>query len=355
MLSLFNLKILSIPVLFVEIGLELLFKGLELMTLIQGKALVIAQPELLTVILYYLLLFSLKYVYQKRYIDLKARNFKIWKLLIPGLLMLVIISFFINPVSGNLEIDYLAVGQGDGILIQFPNGEKMLIDTGPPGSDGRNVEYSIISYLNYLGIKRLDYLLISHFDADHAGGIPHLLERKNIRTIMIPPYTEQTNLHLKLAAGIKKKTKVNILTAGMEFKISGCQFKVLNPSPDKISEDRNENSIVFLLKHQESSFLFTGDLSKTGEKRIVKNYNLPKIDILKAGHHGSKTSSGKILLEELKPKLAVISVGRNNFGHPSEEVINRFKDLKIQYLRTDQSGMIKITSDGKNIFLNTFK
>lgn len=355
MLSLFNLKILSIPVLFIEMGLELLFKGLELMTLIQGKALVIAQPELLTVILYYLLLFSLKYVYQKRHIDLKARNFKIWKLLIPGLLMLVIISFFINPVSGNLEIDYLAVGQGDGILIQFPNGKKMLIDTGPPGSDGRNVEYSIISYLNYLGIKKLDYLLISHFDADHAGGIPHLLERKNIRTIMIPPYTEQTNLHLKLAAGIKKKTKVNILTAGMEFEISGCQFKVLNPSPDKISEDRNENSIVFLLKHQERTFLFTGDLSKTGEKRIVKNYNLPKIDILKAGHHGSKTSSGKILLEELKPKLAVISVGRNNFGHPSEEVINRFKDLKIQYLRTDQSGMIKITSDGKNIFLNTFK
>ncbi|TDP94708.1 competence protein ComEC [Halanaerobium saccharolyticum] len=355
LLSLLSLNFFLPAALLAELGLEILFKGLKLMVLIQGKTLVIAQPELFTVILYYLFLFSLPYVYQKRYIYLKAKNFKIWQLIVPGLLILIISSFFLSPVSENLEIDYLAVGQGDGIFIQFPNGENMLIDTGPPGSEGRNVEYSIISYLNYLGIKTIDYLMISHFDADHAGGIPHLLQRKEIKTILIPPYKEPTALHSQLAAGSKKESQINFLTAGMAFKISGCQFKVLNPDSNKLSKNRNENSLVFLLKHQNSNFLFTGDLSEAGEEMIVKNYNLPKIDILKAGHHGSNTSSSKFLLEEIKPKLAVISVGRNNFGHPSKEVINRFDDLNIKYLRTDQRGMIKVISDGKKIYFDTFR
>lgn len=355
LLSLLSLNFILPAALLAELGLEILFKGLKLMVLIQGDTLVIAQPELFIVILYYLLLFSLPYIYQKRYIYLKAKNFKIWQWIVPGLLILIISSFFLSPVSKNLEIDYLAVGQGDGIFIQFPNGENMLIDTGPPGSEGRNVEYSIISYLNYLGIKTIDYLMISHFDADHAGGIPHLLQRKEIKTILIPPYKEPTVLHTQLAAGSKKESQINFLTAGMVFEISGCQVKVLNPELNKLSEDRNENSLVFLLKHQNSNFLFTGDLSAAGEEMIVKNYNLPKIDILKAGHHGSKTSSSKFLLEEIKPKLAVISVGRNNFGHPSKEVINRFDNLNIKYLRTDQRGMIKVISDGQKIYLDTFR
>jgi len=353
--SFISLNLLKVPVLLVSLGLKILFAGLELMTSIQGKALIIAHPKVIIVIFYYLLLFSLPYVYQKRYINLKARQYRIWRLIVPVLLTIVIISFFINPTSGNLEINYLAVGQGDGILIQFPDGKNMLLDTGPPGSEGRNIEYSIISYLNYLGIRSLDYLMISHFDADHAGGLSHLLQRKNVKSIMIPPYLQKTDLHYQLAAEIDKDSKVNFLTAGMSFKIADCYFKILNPAPDNISEDRNENSIVFLLKYKKRNFLFTGDLSKDGEAKIIKKYNLPEIDILKVGHHGSKSSSGKIMLSQLKPKLAIISVGRNNFGHPAREVINRFNKLKIKYLRTDQQGMIKIISDGQNIKLNTFK
>jgi competence protein ComEC len=101
--------------------------------------------------------------------------------------------------------------------------------------------------------------------------------------------------------------------------------------------------------------LFTGDLSKEGEARIVNDYNLSKIDVLKAGHHGSKTSSGEILLEKTKPQLAVICVGRNNFGHPAEEVIKRFEDKSIKYLRTDRQGMIKVVSDGDKISYSSFR
>ncbi|MEC9489606.1 MAG: DNA internalization-related competence protein ComEC/Rec2, partial [Halanaerobiales bacterium] len=356
LLSLVSLNFFGPLAILIELGLKLLFNGFKLMTLIQGRPLVIAKPELITVFFYYLFLFAIPYIYQKRYIFLKARKYQFWQKTVPLFLFLIIIFLFYNPASDNLEINFLAVGQGDGIFIQFPGGKNMLIDTGPPGRDGRNIEYNIISYLNHLGISSLDYLMISHFDADHAGGLPHLLQRKKVKNIMIPPYHQQTKLHQQLAAGIRENnSKLHFLTAGMNFKIADCSLKILNPEPGKIREDRNENSIVFLLSYGNNKFLFTGDLSKAGEARIVKDYNLAKIDVLKAGHHGSKTSSGEILLDAVKPELAVISVGRNNFGHPAAEVIKRFNNKSINYLRTDQRGMITLISDGQNIYLNCYR
>lgn len=356
LLSLLSAELFSAAVFLIEYFLEILFKGLELMTFIQGRALVIAEPELIIIILYYLLLFTLPILYKKRYIYLRARKFIFWQKLSIFLLIIIISLFFIKAKPNNLEISFAAVGQGDGIFIQFPGGKNMLVDTGPPGIDGRNVEYSIISYLNYLGLSKIDYLMISHFDADHAGGISHLLRRKKIKNILIPPFKEKTIFHNLLAEElVNKNIKLNYLTADISFEISECRIDILNPEPDLIKEDRNENSIVFLLTYQKNKFLFTGDISKKGEARIVENYELPEIDILKAGHHGSRTSSGEILLDALKPELAVISVGQNNFGHPSAEVIERFKEKSINYLRTDQNGMIKMISDGENIFLKTFR
>ncbi len=356
LLSLLSLNFFSPLAILIEGGLKLLFYGFKVMTLIQGKPLVIARPKLITIFFYYLCLFAIPFIYRKRYIYLKARKYKFWQKAVPISLLLIIAFLFYNPVSNNLEINFLAVGQGDGIFIQFPGGKNMLIDTGPPGSEGRNIEYSIISYLNYLGINSLDYLMISHFDADHAGGLPHLLQRKKVENILIPPYNRKTKLHQQLAAGLSESnSKLHFLTAGINFKIAGCSLEILNPEPEKIKEDRNENSIVFLLGYRKNKFLFTGDLSKAGEARIVKNYNLTKIDVLKAGHHGSKSSSGEILLDAVSPELAVISVGRNNFGQPSAEVIKRFKRKSINYLRTDQKGMIKLISDGQNIYLKCFR
>ncbi|TDO85457.1 competence protein ComEC [Halanaerobium saccharolyticum] len=356
LLSLVSLNFFGSLAILIELGLKLLFNGFELMTLIQGRPLVIARPKLITIFIYYLFLFAIPFIYRKRYIWLKARKYKLWQKIVPISLLLIIAFLFYNPPPDNLEINFLAVGQGDGIFIQFPGGQNMLIDTGPPGKEGRNIEYSIISYLNYLGVSTVDYLMISHFDADHAGGLPHLLQRKKVKNIMIPPYHERTKLHHQLAEGLSEgNSKLYFLTAGVHFKIAGCSLEILNPESNRIKEDRNENSIVFLLRYRKNKFLFTGDLSKAGEARIVKDYNLDKIDVLKAGHHGSKTSSGEILLDAVRPELAVISVGRNNFGHPSAEVIRRFKRKSISYLRTDQRGMIKLISDGQNIYFNCFR
>ena len=356
LLSFIIINFISPFVLLAELGIEYLFKGLKLMNLIQGRSLVVAEPELITVLLYYILLFMLPFIFQERRIFIKSQKFRLWKKTVPIFLVLIIISFFLKTAPTNLEINYLAVGQGDGIFIRFPGGENMLIDTGPPGSDGRNIEYNIISYLNYLGVSSIDYLMISHFDADHAGGLQHLLQRKKIKNIMLPPYQQETIFHKQLAAALNQNDyQIYFLTAGDKLKIADCSLKILNPEADKIRNDRNENSIVFLLSHQKQKFLFTGDLSKEGEARIVNDYNLPKIDVLKAGHHGSNTSSSQILLNRLRPDLAVISVGRNNFGHPSAEVIKRFEKRSIKYLRTDRQGMIKVISDGEKIYFNSFK
>lgn len=353
--SLFSLSILKAFTILAEIGLDLLFKGLKLMTSIQGRSLVIAEPDLIFIFLYYIFLFMLPFIFYKRYIYVKAKKFLFWKKTVPLILILILLSFFINKVPKNLVISFIAVGQGDGIFIQFPNGKNMLVDTGPPGNKGRNIEYSIISYLNYLGIRDIDYLMISHFDADHAGGISHLLQRKQVKNILIPPFKEKTELHNQLETAKNNYFNLNYLTAGISFKISECTLKILNPKTNNLNLDRNENSIVFLLTYKNRKFLFTGDLSKKGETRIVNDYNIKNIDVLKAGHHGSKTSSGEVLLDAINPQLAVISVGRNNFGHPSAEVLERFKQKSIKYLRTDQSGLIKIVSNGESVFFNTFR
>lgn len=357
LLSLFIFNYLGFFVFIIEFALKILFSALNLMTEIQGLAFVVAHPHIIMVICYYLLLFSLVFIYQKRYLTFQAEKFIIWKKVIPAVFLILVISFFINFDSDLLEVNYLAVGQGDGIFIKFPNGKNMIIDTGPPGNDGRKIEHSLISYLNYYGIKKIDYLMISHFDADHVGGMPHLLKRKKVQNVLIPPFKEKTSFHQSLEQELNKnkKLQLNYLKMGSSLNISNCSLKILNPQTDYLSDDRNENSLVFLLKYGKRKFLFTGDLSKEGENRIIDQNPFGKIDILKAGHHGSNTSSGEKLLLHSAPKLAVISVGRNNFGHPSPEVLKRFKENKVEYLRTDKSGRIKVSSDGENIWLNSFK
>lgn len=356
LVSLFFINFLKPAVILVELSLDLLFSALKMMTAIQGRAFVVASPAVLLVIIYYLLLFALPLLYKNYIIELKAKKLKLWRQSLTVIFIFILILFFIKVDSGFLELNYLAVGQGDGAFIKFPGGKNMIVDTGPPGNDGRRVEYNLISFLNHEGIKKIDYLLISHFDADHVGGIAHLFARKEIKNILIPPFREKTIFHQQLEEILAKKN-VNLiyLKEEMCFKIAGCSLEIYNPPRDHIFADRNENSIVFLLSYQQNKFLFTGDLSKKGEKRIIKEYQPGKIDILKAGHHGSNTSSCNEFLSHCQPKLAVISVGRNNFGHPAAAVLKRMEENKVNYLRTDQSGLIKAISNGREIRIKSFK
>lgn len=355
--SLISINLLASVAFIIEFALKILFVLLEFMTELQGLPLVIAAPNLFHVFIYYICLFLLPVLYQKYYIyfNIKKKLFQQKVILI--IFVLTLILFFIKIDSGLLEIDFISVGQGDGIFIKFPDGKNMLIDTGPSGSDGCSAEYTIVSYLNYIGVRNLDYVLISHFDADHVGGLIHLLKRKEIDKILIPPFKQKTIYHYQLEKEMKanKNVKIEYLTENMNLKISGCKLQILNPERRNLFQDRNENSAVLLLKFGLKKFLFTGDLSKKGENRIAKTYELNNLDVLKIGHHGSNTSTGEKLLAESSPRLAVISVGENNFGHPSPQVISRLNKFKVKHFRTDRDGLVKVISNGKNIFFKTYR
>lgn len=355
--SLISINLLAPFAFIIEFALKILFLLLEFMTDLQGLPLVISAPNLFHIFIYYICLFLLPLLYQKYYIYFNIKKNLFWRKAVLTIFILTLIMFFVKIDSGLLEIDFISVGQGDGIFIKFPDGKNMLIDTGPPGSDGRSAEYTIVSYLNHIGVRNLDYVLISHFDADHVGGLIHLLKRKEIDKILIPPFKQKTIYHYQLEKEMKsnKNFKIEYVTENINFTTSGCKLQILNPQSSNFFEDRNENSAVLLLKYGLKKFLFTGDLSKKGENRIIKDYDLSNLDLLKIGHHGSNTSTGKKLLAESRPRLAVISVGKNNFGHPSPQVISRLNKFKIRHFRTDRDGLVKVVSNGKNIFFKTYR
>jgi competence protein ComEC len=332
-----------------------MFRSLEFMSFIQGDMLVLAEANIILIILYYILLFSIPYLFKKRIIFLKAKKYKKLQYISALLFLIVFSLFFIRFNSGLLEVNFLAVGQGDGIYIRFPNNENMIIDTGPPGKDGRQIEHNIISFLNYKGVKKIDYLIITHFDSDHSGGLKHLLERKKVKNIFISKHNQEPLInYLENIVKQNNYTKLFYISEQNSFKIDECLLNFLNPPKNKISKDKNENSIVFNLEYGRYKFLFTGDLSKEGENRILDKHHISNINILKLGHHGSRTSTGSRLLDECTPELAVISVGKNNYGHPAGEVLDKLEQRNISFLRTDKHGAVIIRTDGNKIYFETF-
>ncbi|MDD3383188.1 MAG: DNA internalization-related competence protein ComEC/Rec2 [Bacilli bacterium] len=229
------------------------------------------------------------------------------------------------------EVSFIDVGQGDCTLINYKNNlGNILIDTG--GSSYYDYATKrIIPYLKAKGIKSLDYVIISHDDFDHNGALPSLLTNFKVKKV----YNRENFETIK----IKNEKIINI--------------------NNKDYSNNNDNSLVIYLKACKLNFLFTGDISSIVEKNIIQEYPTLKVDVLKISHHGSKTSSSEEFLEVLKPILAVISVGKNNFyGHPSIETLARLNKMNIKYYRTDLNGTIIITKMNnyilkiKEIFIN---
>ncbi|MFC4618054.1 DNA internalization-related competence protein ComEC/Rec2 [Camelliibacillus cellulosilyticus] len=252
------------------------------------------------------------------------------------------------------SVTFIDVGQGDSFLIQLPHrGGTMLIDTGgnlpfakqpwqrkrKPFNVGRDV---VLKELKGYGINKIDWLVLTHEDFDHIEGLTGLLGKIPIGTILISDYfqpTEPIKAWFQKARGLGIHLKQ--LTAGDQWRKGSAAFKVLGP--DRSTADSNNRSIVMEAWLGGVTWLFTGDLEKEGEQRLVKDYPNLRVDVLKAGHHGSKTSSSERFLKLIRPKLAVISVGKNNrYGHPHPSVVNRLKDMAIPTLRTDQNGAIRV-------------
>ena len=268
------------------------------------------------------------------------------------LLFIFISILYIKPsLNKNTYVYFIDVGQGDSTLIVTENNKSILIDTGGKLSykteswKQKNKEFnlmssSVIPFFKSIGLKKIDYLLITHGDADHAGYALELLNNFKV----INKYTNKGRKNT-----LEKKININSLETKY-MSIDNIEIYSLN---NNIYNNENKDSLVLLIKIYNKNFLFMADADKEVEKTIIEKYNLKNIDFLKVGHHGSKTSTGVSFINKINPKYSIISVGKNNkFGHPNTETLETLKNSKIK--RTDKAGTIKITINKNESLINTY-
>lgn len=264
-----------------------------------------------------------------------------------------------SALDNSLTIEFIDVGQGDSILIRGKEG-NYLIDTGGDIFGQFHVgENILLPYLEKQGIFKLKGVFISHFDMDHCGSLPYLMDNIDIENLYIGYVDEGNELYRLIKdKATEKRIPIYILKKGEFLKLaSNTHALVVGPDKgllDVPKREGNDLSLVLLIKHLDKKILFTGDIEREGERNVVESLKTT-VDLLKVPHHGSNTSSSVEFLEKLKPKAAVISVGRNNmFGHPHGEVIKRYEENNINLYRTDKLGLIRAHLDREDFVINGF-
>lgn len=254
------------------------------------------------------------------------------------LILFILLFLKIKPMfNRNTILYFLDVGQGDSLLIRTKNNKSIMVDTGGKLTykkekwelKNRNFDIeknTIIPFIKSIGINKIDYLFLTHGDADHCGNSKSLIDSFNVKKV----YLNKGKIN-----NCEKKANGNILYEDY-LKIDNVIVHSLNNGN---YNDENSLSMVLLLLIDNYKILLMGDAPKSVEEQIIKKNNLNNIDLLKVGHHGSNTSSSKNFIGHIKPKYSIISVGENNkFGHPKESVLNNLDDSKIY--RTDEDGSI---------------
>jgi competence protein ComEC len=251
------------------------------------------------------------------------------------------------PASGSIfTVSFLDVGQADAILVS--DGEHAaLVDAGNNG-DGNDV----VEYIRSRGLTKLDFAIGTHPDEDHVGGLDTVMRSIETDTLIIPEKAGTTNTYRDvLAAAQDGGVRVTAAEAGSEYDIGSFRMSVFGPV--KTYSDTNSNSVVVKITYGNTSFLMTGDIEQDAERDIVSmGYDL-ECDVLKAAHHGSETSSSYIFLRAANPRMVVISCGADNqYGHPHEAALSRYRDLGATVYRTDTMGTVIMESNGETITVN---
>ena len=255
------------------------------------------------------------------------------------------------PKAGaKLKIHYIDVGQGDSEFIELPNGQCMLIDAGIP-EQGPNV----VSYVKGLGRSKIDYIICTHPHADHIGGMTDVVNSFNIGQIYMPRTSDSdtptTKVYRNLLSAIQSKgLSIHTAKAGVNIINSGNLSANLIAPCGTDYHDLNQYSAVMMLQYGNNKFLFMGDAGNVSEDEISVNV---QADVLKVGHHGSRTATGQEFLNKVHPKYAVIEVGRgNSYGHPTAQTLGRLQSIGETIYRTDSDGTIIFTSDSKTITID---
>ena len=277
---------------------------------------------------------------------------KIW-----GFLSSLIAFLLYRSVSG-LRIDFIDVGQGDGILLETKK-QVVLVDGGSTQLKKLG-EQRLEPLLKSRGIRKIDMAFVSHGDQDHISGLMWLLEEDTgieIGRLFLPLPGKGEEIYEKLeSAAARKGVKADYICAGDLIQSGKLSLSCLYPYRDTLSSDRNGHSEVLLAEYGDFSMLLMGDLGTEGEAEIAEVWDEKKqVQILKAGHHGSSTSSSELFLDTVRPQIAVLSYGKDNsYGHPHPEVIERLEERGIASWATEEQGMITVRTDGKELEIQGF-
>ncbi len=333
--------LLKVMILVVEWSSALPFAGLQT-----------ARPSFLWILIYFTMLASvLAAAYNRK------QAFK-------GLVFVFLILIAINawkPIfqKEKLRVTFFDVGQGDAALFEYPDGSNMLIDCGERSEHFDCGEQVIAPYLLQNGIQTLDVLVVTHTHSDHCGGAPFLIRNFDVKRLVLPATSDTINA-LKIQLDSLARSLTVERTNPFAGDIIECgkygKAMVLHPDSGMINHvnehpaELNNASLVMLVPWGQFKFFLTGDAEKESESRFLQYGDLLNCDVLKVGHHGSDTATGKALLDKTSPQYAVVSVGhRNRFGLPSDSLMQEIVDRGTQVLRTDRDGAIVFETDGELI------
>jgi competence protein ComEC len=252
-----------------------------------------------------------------------------------------------------LEVSFLNIGQGDASLIQIPGGQSILIDGGPPHGPILSEIGSTLPFYK----KHIDVIIATHPDADHIGGLTEVVERYDPSVILVSGVHADTwvdkSLQQKIGEhavqGLRARKGMTLNFASSDSRVATASLKIIFPdrNVDEWTGKTNDASIVARMEYGSTSFMFTGDSPVDIEHYLFSTNQLIHTDVLKVGHHGSKTSTSDEYVKALSPAIGVISVGKKNrYGHPNQEAMDILKNNNVDILRTDHLGRIKIESDG---------
>lgn len=275
-------------------------------------------------------------------------------LVLTALVLLVlnvaVFAYLYRPAVSELTVSFLDVGQGDAILVEGPTGIEMLID----GGKDRSVLRQLPRVMGPLD-RSIDVVIATHPDADHIGGLPGVLSRYSVRRFFESGKEGETSIYESLVVSVDREPGLEegLLRNGMRIHLGGGAYAdILHPEENVAQlRETNDASIIMRVVYGDTEFMLTGDAPLWAEDRVVRRYGtMLESDVLKAGHHGSKTSTSAAFLEAVDPGVVVVSAGKDNsYGHPHGDVVARIRESGAALVSTMESGTITFVSDGKEV------
>jgi competence protein ComEC len=279
----------------------------------------------------------------------QSKKFKYFEIITVFLLLiiLIIVGILLFNLKSGVKISYLDVGQGDATLISVSSGPKILIDTGPGSA-----VLPVLDKEFLFSPRRLDAVILTHFDADHIGGTIEILKRYDVGVILVTHNSDNLGSEEIFAMAKERNIPIKIIKQNDYLDLgNNSALQVLFPDQPVNGWEENSTSAIVRLVVEKESFIFTGDSPQATENLVAYSYGSSlKANVLKLGHHGSKTSTSDMFLATVNPEYSVISAGLNNrYGHPSKETLDKINKLNEKILETLQVGTIKFFTDGQTL------